>query len=76
MGPTRWKLSVQRMIDLIISDLVMPKMGGLELLEALRDREIDTPIILMTFHGSEGTAVRALGWAPAIISSSPLPLTK
>jgi signal transduction histidine kinase/DNA-binding response OmpR family regulator len=46
-------------IDLVISDLVMPKMGGLELLEALRDRDIDIPVILMTFHGSEGTAVRA-----------------
>ncbi len=46
-------------VDLIISDLVMPKMGGLELLENLHDQEIDIPVILMTFHGSEGTAVRA-----------------
>ncbi len=46
-------------VDLIISDLVMPKMGGLELLESLRDRGLDIPTILMTFHGSEGTAVRA-----------------
>ncbi|NJN94042.1 MAG: response regulator [Anaerolineales bacterium] len=46
-------------IDLIISDLVMPRMGGLELLESLREKGLDTPAILMTFHGSEGTAVRA-----------------
>ncbi len=46
-------------IDLIISDLVMPKMGGLELLESMREHGLDTPVILMTFHGSEGTAVRA-----------------
>ena len=46
-------------VDLIISDLVMPQMGGLELLEALRDQGLDIPTILMTFHGSEGTAVRA-----------------
>ena len=46
-------------IDLVISDLVMPKMGGLELLESLREHGLDTPAILMTFHGSEGTAVRA-----------------
>ncbi|MEW5958888.1 MAG: response regulator [Chloroflexota bacterium] len=45
--------------DLIISDLVMPKMGGLELLETLREKGLDIPTILMTFHGSEGTAVRA-----------------
>lgn len=46
-------------VDLIISDLVMPKMGGLELLESLREKGLEIPAILMTFHGSEGTAVRA-----------------
>ncbi len=46
-------------VDLIISDLVMPRMGGLELLESLREKGLDIPAILMTFHGSEGTAVRA-----------------
>ncbi|MBN1220571.1 MAG: response regulator [Anaerolineae bacterium] len=46
-------------VDLIISDLVMPQMGGLELLESLREKGLDIPAILMTFHGSEGTAVRA-----------------
>ncbi len=49
----------QQQVDLIISDLVMPKMGGLELLESLREKGLDIPTILMTFHGSEGTAVRA-----------------
>ncbi len=46
-------------VDLIISDLVMPRMGGLELLESLREQGLDVPMILMTFHGSEGTAVKA-----------------
>jgi two-component system NtrC family sensor kinase len=53
------KLIKSGKIDLIISDLVMPKMGGLELLESLRENGLDIPAILMTFHGSEGTAVRA-----------------
>ena len=46
-------------VDLIITDLVMPKMGGLELLESLRDQGRKIPAILMTFHGSEETAVKA-----------------
>lgn len=46
-------------VDLIISDLIMPRMGGLELLESMREQGLDIPVILMTFHGSEGTAVRA-----------------
>lgn len=49
----------KQQVDLIISDLVMPKMGGLELLESLREKGLEIPTILMTFHGSEGTAVQA-----------------
>lgn len=58
-GVDALKIVLSSAIDLIISDLVMPSMGGLELLETLRDRDIEIPVILMTFHGSEGTAVRA-----------------
>ncbi|MCB9080006.1 MAG: response regulator [Anaerolineaceae bacterium] len=58
-GADALKIALSKKVDLIISDLVMPRMGGLELLEALNHRGIDTPTILMTFHGSEGTAVRA-----------------
>lgn len=46
-------------LDLIVSDIMMPKMGGLELLETLRQRGVGIPTILMTFHGSEETAVKA-----------------
>lgn len=58
-GADALRIALSEPVDLIISDLVMPKMGGLELLETLRDRDVDIPVILMTFHGSEGTAVRA-----------------
>jgi signal transduction histidine kinase/DNA-binding response OmpR family regulator len=45
--------------DLIIMDLRMPKMTGLEVLAALRQRAVNIPVILTTFHGSEETAVQA-----------------
>jgi two-component system NtrC family sensor kinase len=45
---------------LIITDLAMPEMDGLQMLEALRARGLSMPAILMTAEGSEDIAVRAL----------------
>ncbi len=51
--------ALQENPDLIIMDLRMPKMDGLQVLQALRKIQSDIPVILMTFHGSEETAVQA-----------------
>jgi len=46
--------------DLVLSDLQMPEMDGLELVETIRSRFASLPVILMTAHGSEETAIQAL----------------
>ncbi len=46
--------------DLIITDLAMPNMDGLQMVEALRREGLRVPVILMTAEGSEALAVQAL----------------
>jgi two-component system, NtrC family, response regulator AtoC len=46
--------------DLILADLMMPGMSGTELLQAIRDRELALPLIIMTAHSSVQTAVEAM----------------
>ena len=46
--------------DIVLTDLQMPKMDGLELVERLRDVYPQLPVILMTGFGSEEVAARAL----------------
>ena len=47
-------------IDLVISDLSMPQMNGLELLEHVQRSYPDTVFVLLTAYGDERTAVEAL----------------
>ncbi len=46
--------------DLVLTDLMMPGMDGLQLVQELRGRFPRLPVILMTSQGSEEIAVRAL----------------
>ncbi|MBX3365563.1 MAG: sigma-54-dependent Fis family transcriptional regulator [Phycisphaeraceae bacterium] len=53
-------LVARRRPDAVISDLKMPGMTGLELLEKLRGIDEDLPVVLMTAFGTIETAVRAI----------------
>jgi CheY-like chemotaxis protein len=46
--------------DVVLTDLELPDMSGLKVLEELNERGIAIPTIMMTGYGSEGIAARAL----------------
>jgi len=50
----------QELPDLVVTDLMMPKVDGLELVRACRRRYPLVPVILMTSKGSEEIVVQAL----------------
>lgn len=46
--------------SIVLTDMIMPEMGGLELVEAVRQRYPLVPVVLMTAYGSEDAAMKAL----------------
>ncbi len=46
--------------DIVLSDIVMPEMSGLELLRELKGQDPDRPVILLTAHGTVERAVEAM----------------
>ncbi len=46
--------------DVVLTDMLMPEMDGLELVRAIRIQHPLVPVILMTAHGSEDLAIEAL----------------
>ncbi len=50
----------QSRVDCLITDLRMPEVGGLELLERVRELSAELPVIVITGHGSIDTAVEAM----------------
>ncbi len=56
-GKEGLEIALERRPDLILLDLQMPRMNGLDVIRNLAAAQADIPIILMTFHGSEEIAV-------------------
>jgi len=46
--------------DLVVLDLMLPGRGGLEILQALRNRHIQTPVLILTARDGIDERVRGL----------------
>lgn len=46
--------------DLVLLDLMLPQMGGMDVLRALRSNHVSSSVVIMTAHGDIETAVKAM----------------
>ncbi|MGD9231977.1 MAG: sigma-54 dependent transcriptional regulator, partial [Desulfobacterales bacterium] len=47
-------------VDLVLTDMKMPSMDGMELLEKIKAKDEELPVIMMTAHGTVDKAVEAM----------------
>ena len=59
-GEKGYVLAIDNEYDVIVSDIIMPGMGGLNLTQNLRARGIQTPVLFLTALGSTDDKVQGL----------------
>ncbi|WP_028298003.1 response regulator transcription factor [Olivibacter sitiensis] len=59
-GPVGLDMALENMYDLIILDIMLPQMSGIEVCKALRKEQIDTPILMLTALGTTEHVVDGL----------------
>jgi len=63
-----------RCFSLILMDLRMPEIGGIELLKAVKNEHCDVPVLMITGYPTVETAVRTMKYGAANYYTKPLKL--
>jgi len=75
-GEAGLELALKNAYDVILCDIKMPKMDGLEVLDRLMANNIETPIVMISGHGTVETAVEALKKGAYDFIQKPLDLNR
>lgn len=59
-GEIAFSVLADRKVDLILSDLMLPDMNGIDIIKRVRQDYIDLPIVIMTGEPSYETAIEAI----------------
>lgn len=68
-----WRRLEAESFDLLLTDLGMPGLGGMDLLEGLRKRDPELPVIILTGAPSTESAMQAVRLAATAYLQKPIP---
>ncbi|MBX7051709.1 MAG: sigma-54 dependent transcriptional regulator [Flavobacteriales bacterium] len=75
-GTAALKIVEKENFDLIFCDVKMPRMDGIEVLTKMKEKGVESPIVIMTGHGNVETAVEALKKGAYDFIQKPLDLNR
>ncbi len=76
VGNEALRLLHEAPIDVVVSDVRMPGLGGMELLARMREEGMETPVILMTAYATVNQAVEAMRMGAYDYVTKPFPNEK
>lgn len=75
-GQEGWAILQKEKFDVVLCDIKMPKIDGLELLDKVIASNIDSPIVMISGHGNIETAVEAVKKGAFDFIAKPLDLNR
>jgi len=75
-GKAGLDLILKNKYDLILCDIKMPKMDGMEVLDKIVENNIETPVVMISGHGNVETAVEAIKKGAYDFIQKPLDLNR
>jgi two-component system, NtrC family, nitrogen regulation response regulator NtrX len=75
-GPEGLELFENKSIDVVLCDIKMPEMDGIEVLEKLIEKSSEIPVIMISGHGNIDTAVDAIKKGAYDFIEKPLDLNR
>ena len=75
-GRSGLEMALGTSYDLIFSDIKMPEMDGIELLTALREAEVESPVVMISGHGNIETAVDCIKRGASDFIEKPIDLNR
>ncbi|MFO8066070.1 MAG: sigma-54 dependent transcriptional regulator [Bacteroidales bacterium] len=70
------KLATKKNYDVVLCDIKMPKMDGIEVLEKLQEKAPDSTLVMISGHGTIDTAVEAIKKGAFDFIAKPLDLNR